>query len=66
MQLALNVYSNFLDVLHSTTARYLPHSVLELFCAEIMTSASQLEAYLQAAPVEIFQIIISLSSQPVR
>jgi hypothetical protein len=36
----------------STTARLLPHSALKLRPAETRSSASQLEAHLQAAPVE--------------
>jgi hypothetical protein len=52
MQSALHIQSTFLDMLRSTTARHLPHSVLELHCAKTTTSASQLEAHLQAALVE--------------
>jgi hypothetical protein len=43
MQLALDVQSTFLDMAHSTTANYLPHSALELRHAETKPSASQLE-----------------------
>jgi hypothetical protein len=39
---------------HSTTAGHLSHSALQLRRAETTTSASQLEAHLQAAPVEQF------------
>jgi hypothetical protein len=37
----------------STTAGHVPCSALELCRAETTVSASQLEAYLQAAPVEL-------------
>jgi hypothetical protein len=54
MQSALDVQSPFLNTCmsHSTTAGHLPHSLLELCCAETTTSASHLEAQLQAAPAE--------------
>jgi hypothetical protein len=54
MQSALHVQSTFLDISRSTTAGHLPHSALDLRSAETTTSASQLEAHLQAAPVEQF------------
>jgi hypothetical protein len=54
MQSALHVQSTFLDMLRSTTAGHLPPSALVLRRAETTTSASQLEAHLQAAPVEQF------------
>jgi hypothetical protein len=54
MQSALHVQPTFLDMSCSTTAGHLPHSALELRHAETTTSASQLEAHLQAAPVEQF------------
>jgi hypothetical protein len=54
MQSALHVQSTFLDLSRSTTAGHLPHNALELCRAETTTSASQLEAHLQAAPVEKF------------
>jgi hypothetical protein len=44
MQLVLDVQSTFLGMLHSATA------ALELRRAETTTSASQVEAHLQAAP----------------
>jgi hypothetical protein len=40
--------------MRSTTARHIPHSALELRRAETTTSASQLEAQLQADAVEQF------------
>jgi hypothetical protein len=46
--------STFLDMSRSTTAGHLPHNVLELRRVETTTSASQLEAHLQTAPVEQF------------
>jgi hypothetical protein len=55
MQSFLHIQSTFLDMLRSTTARYLTHSVLELHHLETITSASELEANLQVAPVEQFQ-----------
>jgi ferredoxin len=54
MQSALHVQFTFLDMSCSTTVGHLPHSALELRRAETTTSASQLEAHLQAAPVEQF------------
>jgi hypothetical protein len=39
-------------MLRSTTAELLPHIALELRRIETTTSASQIEAYLQAASVE--------------
>jgi hypothetical protein len=54
MQSALDIQSTFLDMLCSTTAGHLPQSALELRHAETTTSASQLGAHLQAAPVEYF------------
>jgi hypothetical protein len=54
MQSALHVQSTFLDTSRSTTAGHLLHSALELRRTETTTSASQLEAHLQAAPVEQF------------
>jgi hypothetical protein len=51
MQLALKVQSTFLGMLHSTTARLLPHSALGFYSTETTTSTSQLEAHLQAALV---------------
>jgi hypothetical protein len=38
----------------STTAGHLPHSALEFRLVETTTSASELEAKLQAAPAEQF------------
>jgi hypothetical protein len=38
----------------STTAGHLPHIALKLLRTETTTSASQLEAHLQAAPAEQF------------
>jgi hypothetical protein len=49
MQSALDIQSMFLDMSWSTTARHLPHSMLELRHVETTTSASQLQAHLQAA-----------------
>jgi hypothetical protein len=60
MQSAFHVQSTFLDMSRSTTNGHLSHSALELRRAETTTSASQLEAHLQAAPVE------QLNSQPIR
>jgi hypothetical protein len=54
MQLVLDVHSTFLDILHSTTAGYLPPSALEVRHAETTTSASHVETHLQAAPAEEF------------
>jgi hypothetical protein len=54
MQSALHVQSTFQDMSLSNTAGHLPHSALELNRAETTTSASQLEAHHQAAPVGQF------------
>jgi hypothetical protein len=54
MQSVLDLQPTFLDMSLSSTAGYLPHNELELPHAETRTSASQLEAHLQAAPVEQF------------
>jgi hypothetical protein len=54
MQSAHHVQTSFLDMSRSTTAGHLPHSALELCRAETKTSASQLQAHLQATPVEQF------------
>jgi hypothetical protein len=54
MQSALHVQSTFLDISRSTSAGHLPYSALERHRAETITSATQLEAQLQAAPVEQF------------
>jgi hypothetical protein len=54
MQSSLDAHSTFLDISPSTTADQLPHCAVELRRAETTTSASQLEAHLQAAPVEQF------------
>jgi hypothetical protein len=48
MQSALAAQSIFLDMSRSTTAGHLPHVELQLYRAETTTSASQLEAHLQA------------------
>jgi hypothetical protein len=66
MQLALSIQSTFQDMSCSTTARHLPHCALELHHVETTTSASQLEAHLQAAPVEQFpenQYIVEQSAR---
>jgi hypothetical protein len=60
MQLALQVQSMFLGILHSTTVGHLHHSLLELHHAETTTFPSQLEACLQTAAVEQFQKIMVL------
>lgn len=52
MKSVLHVRSTFLDKLCSTTAGQLPHGVLEHCHPEITTSASQVEACLQAALAE--------------
>jgi hypothetical protein len=49
MQAAPNAQSTFLGVLLSAVTKHLPCSALELLHAETTTSASQLEAHLQAA-----------------
>jgi hypothetical protein len=54
MQSALHVQSTFLGMLRSTTAGHLPHSALELRRPGTTTSASQLEAHIQATPVKQF------------
>jgi hypothetical protein len=54
MQLALSIQCTFQDMSCSTTTKHLPHCALELLHAETTTFASQLEAHLQAAPVEQF------------
>jgi hypothetical protein len=54
MQSALHVNSTYLDMSRSTTTGHIPHSALELRRAVTTSSASQLEAHLQAAPVEQF------------
>jgi hypothetical protein len=54
MQSTPHVQSTFLSMSRSTTAGHLPHSALEFRRAETTISASQLEAHLQAAPVEQF------------
>jgi hypothetical protein len=54
MQSALDIQSTFLDISPSTTAGHFPHSVLELRHAEAITSTSQPEAHLPAAPVKQF------------
>jgi hypothetical protein len=51
MQLALSIHPTFQVMSCSIIARHLPHCALELHHAETTTSASQLEAHLQAAPV---------------
>jgi hypothetical protein len=53
MQSLLVIQSTFLDMLRSTIAGHLPHSMLELHRAETITqlTASQLEEHLQAALV---------------
>jgi hypothetical protein len=43
MQLALVIQSTFLDVSCSATAGHLPHSVLEFYCVESTTYATQLK-----------------------
>jgi hypothetical protein len=55
MHSALHVQSTFLDMSHSTTARHIPCSALELRYAEPTSSALLLETRFQAAPVEQFQ-----------
>jgi hypothetical protein len=56
MQSAPNFQSMFLDMLCSSSAGYLPpFSEVEGRHAEAVTSASKLEAYLQAVPAEHFQ-----------
>jgi hypothetical protein len=60
MQSALYIQSTFLGMSCTTTAAYLPHTALELYHAETTTSASQLEAHLQLAPVEQFPEITML------
>jgi hypothetical protein len=52
MQSALDAQSIFLDTLRSTTGRHLPHIAMELRPAATKTSASQLEAHIQAATAQ--------------
>jgi hypothetical protein len=54
MQSAINFQSTFLYMSRSTIAGKFPHGALELHLAEYTNSASQLQAYLQIAPVERF------------
>jgi hypothetical protein len=54
---------HLLDVSRSTTAGHPPHSELELRRSATTTSASQLEAHLQAAPVEQFPENHSIAEQ---
>jgi hypothetical protein len=54
MQSAAHPQSTFLYKVHSTTARHLVHSVLELHHAETTTSTSQLEAQFQVAQIGQF------------
>jgi hypothetical protein len=54
MHSALDIQSTFLDMSHSITTRHHPHTAMDLSHAEITTSASQLEAQLQAALTEHF------------
>lgn len=49
MKLPLNIHYAFMDMLHSATGRYLPHSALVLHHAETTASASHLEAHFQVA-----------------
>lgn len=67
MQSALHFQSTSLSISCSTTAGHLPHCALELHCAETTTSALQLEAQLQAVPIEKFpDNNYIVDSQPVR
>jgi hypothetical protein len=50
---------------HPTTPGYFPHRGLELRCAETTTSASQLEASLEAAPIEQFPENHDIVEQPI-
>jgi hypothetical protein len=52
MQSAFDVQSTSLNISRSTTAKDLSHSALELRRTETTASASHLEAYLKASPVE--------------
>jgi hypothetical protein len=54
MQSVLDVQSIFLLTSLSATAGHVPHTAREFCHAEITASAPQLEAHLQAAPVEQF------------
>jgi hypothetical protein len=62
MQSALDIWANFMVILYSTTARHLRHIMLELHSSEAATSASQLEAHLQAAPVGFQKMTVLFSS----
>jgi hypothetical protein len=55
----------FLDISCSTTAGHLPLSVLELCHAETITCASQLEAHLLIALVELFLENLHIIEQPI-
>jgi hypothetical protein len=66
MHSAFDIWSTFLDMLYSNIGRYLPHIALELHSAETTTSASQLEAHLQAVLVGFKKITVLLSILPVR
>jgi hypothetical protein len=55
VQSAFNIQFTCEDRSRSITAGHFPHSSLELSCAETTTSASQLEAYLQALPIGQFR-----------
>jgi hypothetical protein len=52
--LTIDFQSSFLDMSHSTIAGHLPHSMPKLHHAETATSATQVEAHLQAAKIQQF------------
>jgi hypothetical protein len=68
MQSAPDIHLTLLDMLHSSTGGHHPYSAQMLCHSETITSASQLEAHLQAAPKPgraVSRKLILLSSQPV-
>jgi hypothetical protein len=56
----LNAQSTFLHTSRYTTAKYLPHSVLDHRCAETTISVSQLQTQLSSSPSTTVSRKISL------